>query len=153
MAIPNNEHGDYAKYIVQTLQGPSDPGTPEFQAIYKKFAERILWIDDRVCPGAFQMNTAWYKEVPERDPIFLEHSHPYDELIGFFGSDPDDPHDLKAEIEFSIEGEAHLLTRSSLIFVPGGLCHNPMRILRVDQPVFHFSVVMSPTYDGSGTYK
>jgi hypothetical protein len=153
MSISNVDSGEFAKYIVQDLQEPADTGTPEFKEIYKRFAKRILWMDGDVCPGAFQMNTAWYKDVPARDPIFLEHKHPYDELIGFFGSDPERPYDLNAEIEFSIEGEAHLLTKSSMIFVPGGLRHNPMRILKVDKPVFHFSVVMNPSYDGSGTYR
>ena len=55
------------KYIVQDLKDPN-MGTPDFQAMYKKFANRILWIDNNVVEGAFQMNTAWYFAVPERDP-------------------------------------------------------------------------------------
>lgn len=113
----NNNEGEYGKYIIQDLQYPNQ-GTPEFQAMYKKFSNRILWIDGNVCPGAFQMNTAWYYAVPERDPVFEEHQHEDDEIIGFFGSDPADPYTLNAEIEITINGEAHLLTRSSLIFCP-----------------------------------
>ena len=41
---------------------------------------------------------------------------------------------------------------STMIFVPAGMPHNPMRILEVNRPIFHFSVVMSGQYDGSGTY-
>lgn len=92
--LENNE-GRTGRFIIQELAQPYT-GTPEFQEIYRKFAKRILWIDDDVCPGAFQMNTAWYFAVPERDPIFDEHVHEYDELIGFFGSDPTDPYDLNA---------------------------------------------------------
>ena len=100
------------------------------------------------------MNTAWYSAVPERDPIFEEHVHDdTDELIGFIGSDPTHPEDLGGEIEFTIGGEAHLLTRSSIIFAPAGLKHNPMRILRVNRPIFHFSVVTTHTYDGTATYR
>ena len=90
-----NNEGPTGKFIIQELQAPNT-GTPEFQAMYNRFAKRILWIDDNVCPGSFQMNTAWYKSVPERDPIFDEHEHEYDELIGFFGSDPEDPYNLNA---------------------------------------------------------
>ena len=64
-----------------------------------------------------------------------------------------DPYDLGGKIEFSLNGEKHLLTRSTMIFVPAGMPHNPMRILRVDRPIFHFSVVMSGLYEGSGTYR
>ena len=92
-----NCEGEYGKYIVQELNAPTT-GTPEFQEIYNRFAKRILWIDGNTVPGAFQMNTSWYKKVPELNPIFEEHSHDSDELIGFFGSDPENPYDLGAEI-------------------------------------------------------
>ena len=153
MVYDNNQGGEYGKYFVQELQAPKDMMTPEFTAIYEKFAKRILWMDGNVVPGAFQMNTAWYFDVPERDPIFTEHVHDYDELIGFYGSDPDNPNDLGGTIEFTVNGEAHTLTKSTMIFLPGGLEHNPMRILEVNKPIFHFSVVMNNNYDEASTYK
>ena len=145
--ILNNEGGEYAKYIVQELNHPNT-GTPEFQEMYKKFSRRILWIDGNLVPGAFQMNTAWYHSVPERDPVFEEHVHDSDELIGFFGSNPEDPYDLGAVIEVTINGENHLLTKSSLIFAPSGMPHMRIRILEVTRPMFHFSVVTGATYGG-----
>ena len=152
MVYENNNGGKYAKYFLQTLQNP--PMDAEFKKIYEKFAHRILWIDGSLVPGAFQMNTAWYCKVPERDPIFTEHVHAdTSELIGFFSSDESDPYDLGGKIEFSIEGEPHLLTRSTMIYVPAGLKHNPMRILEVKRPIFHFSVVMQDHYDGEAVYK
>ncbi len=156
MVYDNNSGGKYAKYFVQDLTEPETftSATPEYKEMYKKFSQRILWIDDKMVPGAFQMNTAWYYHVPERDPVFLEHCHAdTSELIGFFSSDMSNPYDLGGKIEFSLDGEAHLLTRSTMIYVPAGLRHNPMRILEVNRPIFHFSVVMSGQYDGSGTYR
>ena len=144
--LQNTDPGKYTKYYVQELQAPV-MGTPEFREMYQKFSRRILWLDGNVIPGAFQMNTAWYREVPGRDPIFGEHTHDdCDELIGFFGSDPDNPSELGGQIEFTIGGEPHLLTKSSIIFVPAGTSHNPMRILQVDRPIFHFSVVTKRAY-------
>ena len=153
MVYDNNKGGESAKYFIQELQEPPNMGTPEFRALYNTFAKRVLWMDSNVCEGAFQMNTAWYFAVPDRDPIFTEHTHDYDELIGFYGSNPDDPYDLGGVIEFSVNGEAHKLTRSSMIWLPGGSVHNPMRILEVNRPIFHFSIVTNPTYDGNSTYK
>ncbi|MDR2487111.1 MAG: hypothetical protein LBD12_04020 [Clostridiales Family XIII bacterium] len=150
MIFQNNE-GETGKYIIQQLQEP-DSISPEFRAIYKQFASRILWIDDNLVPGAFQMNTAWYKKAQPRDPLFAEHTHDYDELIGFFGSDPEDPYKLGAVIEFDLDGQTHRLDRTSLIFVPGGMKHNPLRLLEVEVPIFHFSVVMSPEYSGQTAY-
>ena len=153
MVYDNNKGGDFGNYFVQELQEPPNMMAPDFAEIYKRFSNRILWMDGNVCPGAFQMNTAWYFAVPERDPIFTEHVHDYDELIGFYGCDPDNPNDLNGVIEYIINGEAHRLTKTTMIFVPGGLEHNPMRILEVDKPIFHFSVVMNKQYDEASTYK
>ena len=147
----NADGGEYGKYIIQELHDPN-MGSPEFQEMYKKFSHRILWIDDNVVKGAFQMNTAWYYAVPEKHPVFGEHSHNADELIGFFSSDPKDPYNLGAEIEVSINGEKHLITHSSLIFIPANMKHMPMNIIKVDRPVFHFSIMMEKTYNG-GAYK
>ncbi|MDR1590209.1 MAG: hypothetical protein LBS51_08485 [Oscillospiraceae bacterium] len=153
MVYENNTGGKYAGYFVQELREPADMGSPEFRELYGRFSKRILWIDGDAVPGAFQMNTAWYFAVPERDPIFIEHSHEDSELLGFFGSDPKDPYELGGVIEFSVDGEARRLTRSTLIFLPGGLSHNPMRILEVRAPIFHFSIMTGARYDGSATYK
>lgn len=143
---------DTKKYIVQDLKDPN-MGSPDFQAMYKKFANRILWIDSNVVEGAFQMNTAWYFDVPEKDPVFEEHIHSYDEMIGFYGSNPADPYDLGAEMEVAIDGDVHKLNRTSLIFLPANMPHMPLRILKVDRPVFHFSIVLNPEYTGDGAYK
>ena len=146
--VYNNTEGSMGKYIVQDLHDPH-MGTPEFQEMYRRFSHRILWIDDKVVPGSFQMNTAWYYAVPEKDPVFEEHQHDDDEIIGFFGSNPDDPYDLGAEILVTLDGEEHLLTRSSLIFCPAGMKHMRLSIKKVDRPVFHFSVVTGGEYNGA----
>lgn len=153
MVYDNNKGGEFAKYFIQELKTPTNMGTPEFKKLYDTFAKRVLWMDSDVCEGAFQMNTAWYFAVPERDPIYTEHSHDYDELIGWFGCNPDDPYDLGGVIDFTVNGEAHRLTRTTMIWLPGGTSHNPVRILEVKRPIFHFSIVTNPTYDGSAIYK
>jgi hypothetical protein len=153
MIHENNNSGEYRKHFVQELKEPQNMGTPEFRELYRQFAKRILWIDSNVCEGAFQMNTAWYFAPAPRDPIFLEHVHDYDELIGFYGSNPSDMYDLGGIIEFSINGETHRLTKSTMIWCPAGAVHNPMRILEVNKPIFHFSIVMNPTYEGKATYR
>ena len=136
-----------SKYVIQTLQDPPF-ADPEFAEMYKKFAKRILWMDGDVCPGAFQMNTAWYFAIPEKNPPFQEHSHNTDELIGFIGSDPDNPNDLGGELEVTVNGETHVITKSTMIFCPAGMPHMPLKFNRVDRPIFHFSVVMEQKYDG-----
>lgn len=144
--VMNNE-GEYGRYIVQTLQPPPVP--PEFAEIYKQWGRRLLWMDDNVVPGSFQMNTTWYHAAPDMRPLYKheEHSHDYDEMIGFIGSNPEDPYDLGGEIEFGINGELHRLTRTSIIFMPAGIKHLPLSIIRLERPILHFSISMNPTYE------
>lgn len=141
----------YDNLVMSELKFEPDMA-PDFREIYRKFAERVLWIDGNLVPGAFQMNVSWYKEVPALDPIFAEHSHASSEIIGFFGSDPDVPYELHGEIHVILNGEEHVLTKSSLVFLPPELPH-AIRILRVDRPIFHFSVVTESEYNGSAYQK
>ncbi len=57
--------------------------------------------------------------------------------------------DTTTVAEVTLDGETHRITRSSLIFCPKGMPHMPLRILRVDKPIFHFSIVMGPKYNGA----
>jgi quercetin dioxygenase-like cupin family protein len=133
----------YAKYIVSDLKIPE-----EKQAIaedYAKYATRILWLDENVVPGAFHMNTAWYLKAAatlESTP----HTHDSDEIIGFFGNNPEDPYDLGGEIEIWLDDEKHILTRTCMLFVPAGLKHCPLILRRVDRPIFHFTTVPGGRY-------
>ncbi len=141
-----NTDGKYGSYIVQTLQAPKfSPGFAEFYATY---AKRLIWMDTNVVPGSFQMNTSWYMNASDCRPLLRheEHVHDFDEMIGFLGSNPDDPYDLGAEIEIGINGELHRLTRSSIIFMPAGVKHLPLSIISLQRPVLHFSISMNPTY-------
>ena len=148
-----NTEGEYGKYIVQTLQAP--PFSPNFAEIYKQWGQRLLWMDTNVVPGAFQMNMSWYHAAPDMRPLYKhdEHVHDFDEMIGFIGSDPDDPYDLGGEIEIGINGELHRLTKSSIIFMPAGMKHLPLSIIRLERPILHFSISMSPTYSNTETKK
>ncbi len=117
----------------------------KIDAFYSTYAKRILWMDDQVVEGAFHMNCSWFlnaSETTENCP----HVHDTDEIIGFFGSDPNNPYDLGGEVEIWLEDEQHLLTRSALIFVPAGMPHCPLILRRIDRPIFHFTVVMSGKY-------
>ncbi len=132
-----------SKYIVTELKMPEYQQSIDAQ--YSTYAKRILWMDESVVDGAFHMNTAWYLRVAET----LEnrpHVHSTDEIIGFFGSDPDNPWDLGGEVEIFLEDEKHVIDRTAMIFVPAGMVHCPLVVSRVDRPIFHFTVVTGTKY-------
>lgn len=132
------QESKYGKYIVSDLRAPFPK---EYNERYAEFAKRVLWIDDKVVDGAFQMNVSWYlRPQTGREPL-AAHTHDPAEIIGFFGNNHEDPYDLGGEIEFWLEDEKHIITSSSLIFIPGGMKHCPLILRRVDRPILHFSVV------------
>jgi mannose-6-phosphate isomerase-like protein (cupin superfamily) len=59
------------------------------------------------------------------------------------GGDPDDPRSLNGEVELWIEDERHLLSKSCIVYIPAGVRHCPMNVLRADKPILHFSVGMT----------
>ena len=133
----------YGQYVVTELKIP--PEKQRIAAEYAKFATRILWLDENVVPGAFHMNTAWYLK-PNTAVEPKSHTHDTDEIIGFFGSNPADPHDLGGEVEIWLEDEKQIITRSAMLFVPAGMKHCPLILRRVDRPIFHFTTVTGGQY-------
>lgn len=141
--MPERDGTKYGKYIVDQLLMPDSK--KQIDADYRKYARRILWLDDDVIKGAFHMNTAWYlKAGPTLED--KSHTHDTDEIIGFFGSDPENPHDLNGEVEIWLEDEKHLIDRSAMVFVPAGMVHCPLVLNRVDKPIFHFTIVRGGQY-------
>ena len=136
------ETSKYGKYIVTELKTPEF--SPEAVAYYATYANRILWLDANVVEGAFQLNCSWY--LAPATCFSDSHVHDVDEIIGFFGSNPENQHNLNAEIEFWLEDAKHIVTKSCLIFVPAGMRHNPLILKRVDKPIFHFSTVATGMY-------
>lgn len=130
----------YEKYVVPKADRPQsfmDPMAADFMTMppliflngdkpikdCNQFLE-VVWIWDE---GAAAVN-------PDRPP----HSHEFDELFVFLGSNPKDPDDLGGEVEFWLgEGddtEKFTFTTSTSIFVPKGLVHLPMIFRNVVRP-------------------
>jgi mannose-6-phosphate isomerase-like protein (cupin superfamily) len=131
-----------SKYVVQELKAPI---SSEVAARYATFAKRILWIDEKVVPGAFQMNCSWYLRSNEKGPP--PHTHEVNEILGFFGNDPDDSYNLHGEVEFWLGDQKFIINKTAMVFIPAGLKHCPLILKRVDKPIFHFSVVTSGQWD------
>jgi quercetin dioxygenase-like cupin family protein len=127
----------YQKYIVDTVNVPE---------AYEKMhgrrpgqdKSRVAWLDDSVIKGAFYLACRWYTEpMGDRNE---NHSHDFDEMLAFIGSDSENPDKLNGEIELWLEDEKYILTKSCVVFIPKGLKHLPLRVLRVDRPILHFGV-------------
>jgi len=140
----------YGKYIISELKQPAVEAawSPPISAAGKNKGGRVLYLDSDVAPGAFYMECVWVLPRPAgtapdsdsgRRVVTEPHTHDYDEVIAFIGTDLNDPYDLGAEIELWLDDEKHIITKSSLIFIPKSLKHCPLTFLRVDRPVLNFT--------------
>ena len=127
----------YSKYIItDVIPKEEAPWAPVF-----KPDELIpmLFVDSRVIEGAFYVDSNWTLPPFANETHGEAHKHDYDEVLAFFGSNPENPHDLYAEAEVHLGDEVHTVTKSCLIFVPKGIQHGPIDFKRIDRPIFHFS--------------
>jgi hypothetical protein len=147
----------YGKLITSELHHPSSEPSwnPPVSEAGGGKGGRVLYLDNQLVPGAFYMETVWimprprlndegYKAAIKRGPG--PHSHDYDEVIAFFGSEPVNPHDLGAEVELWLGEEKHIITKTSLVFIPAGLKHAPLVFIEVKRPVFHYTTGPSKMY-------
>jgi hypothetical protein len=78
------------------------------------------------------------------------HKHDVDEFIFFIGGDPTNILDFGAEVELSLgEGkdqEKHTINTTSVVYVPKGLVHLPVKFKKVDKPILFGHLLMAPDY-------
>jgi len=128
----------YEKYIISDLNKVADP-----------LGTRLYCLHGGMFEGAPYVDCAWFwPQSHEVVVVDKGHAHDFEEVITFFGSNPDDPTDLCGEIEFWMGDERHILTKSCIIFVPKGVKHCPLIMKRLDRPVFHFATATDKNYQG-----
>jgi hypothetical protein len=136
----------YSQYIV-TRPKPDETRTA-FDANLPppESRTRAIYLDGEVVKGAFYVATSWFWKPTDKGPN--PHAHEFDEVLGFFGTNPDDIYDLCGEVEFWLGDEQYILNKSCMIFIPRGLVHCPLIMRRVDRPIFHFSAGTNSMYSG-----
>lgn len=101
------------------------------------FLTRLLWIDGKKLRGAPYLEAVWFLTSNDTGPE--EHTHDFDEFLGFIGTDAEKPAELGAEIQFFLGGEAVTVTKSCLVYVPRGVRHSPILVPSLERPIIHFS--------------
>lgn len=139
----------YAKNLLTADK--ADPVFPAFRHDKNSdFVKRVLQLDAETVPGAeFYSEAKWI--VPgdkSKEGITLvdSHTHTFGELISFFGFDYEDIQDLGAEIEFTVDNEKRIITKSFSAFIPAGIQHGPLIVRNVRKPIFHFTAADTDRY-------
>jgi hypothetical protein len=145
----------YARNIITDDLMPPRPAEAvqmmETQAKAGKTLDRtlLLGIQDSILKGSFFTGCEWLWQLTGDGPVNIEapHSHDFDEIIGFAGSNRNHPRDLGGEIEFYMDDEKYTITKSCLIFIPRGVKHCPVVLKRIDTPIFMFEAGNNARYE------
>jgi len=125
--------GTYSGYHVERYE-PADGVLPEAP---EGFLTRLLWIDGKKLRGAPYLEAVWFLGTNDTGPA--AHTHDFDEVIGFLGTDPDDPGALGAAVTFEVEGQTVAFDRSCVIYIPRGMRHSPILVPALERPIIHFT--------------
>ena len=139
----------YGKYIIK-------------EPIYKGRFAPILHIcgekhmcGDKLCAGSnFPNFPAEQTLMTITEPFKMQaqlHAHDYDQLLYFIGGNPTNFFDFGAEVEITLgeEEEKHLITRTSIVFVPRDMLHCPINFRRVDTPIMFMHICFASKYTRS----
>ena len=106
----------YGKYIVTQPKPNVPPKEWGSGDIGTDRVTRMVYLDEEYPEGAHYLECLWlWKKSPE-DHIHTPHTHDFDEMLGFFGTDTDNPTDLCGEIEIWLGDEKHMLTVAERIY-------------------------------------
>jgi hypothetical protein len=76
------------------------------------------------------------------------HIHKTAEILMLIGTDPNNPEDLGAEVELQMgpEREKHIMTKSTVVYIPPNMIHCPYIIRRTDRPWIFVEINQGPVH-------
>jgi len=113
---------DYGKYIVKK------PVYDSKELPIKNYqSPPMTFISNSLIPGSNNYaQLGWIYGLPEPSTVIGEHTHDFDQIIIYWGSDANTPQDLGAEIEYYISGQPITFNTTTGIFIPKGTRHGPV---------------------------
>jgi hypothetical protein len=109
--------------------------------------------------GGNDLDVSWYCIT---EPFVLNeeaHVHDFDEYVCFTSSNVLDMNDFQAEAEVWLGKEKHIITEPTIVYIPRGFVHSPVKITSLVKPISFFKICLSPKYSrdtaksGDGKYK
>ncbi len=120
----------YSKYFLHEI--PEEVRKKGFG----RMPSMVTFTDADILEGSKYFSVMWMGEEATKMGGHGPHIHQDPELLVALGTDPANPQDLGADMEMCMgpEMESHIITVSTMIWVPGKFIHAPFRILKVRRP-------------------
>jgi hypothetical protein len=130
----------YSKYFLNEL--------PEEQRKkgFGKMPSMVAFTDNDIIAGSKYFSVMWMGEEATKIGGHGPHIHQDPELLVALGTDPANPQDLGADMEMCMgpEMESHIVSVSTMIWVPARFIHAPFRILKVRRPFLFIQCQYAP---------
>jgi hypothetical protein len=114
-------------------------------------ASEMYYLADSVVKGAFYMTCVMVQSIEGNKPVEhadgKAHSHDFDEVLLFAGTNPENPHDLESEIELWIDDEQHIITKGCMVYIPKGTKHLPLIFRKIGRPVYFITAGTVKKYE------
>jgi hypothetical protein len=132
-------------FVTEPLREVSVPG---IDLVKGRTYPTLTYMGRNLVPAASDyLEFGWIWEMPDPNPHIFEHVHRNnDEIVLHIGSDPHDPEDLGAEIEFVVGGETLVINKTSAVYIPKGVKHGPLTWKSFKRPHIQMTIIR-----GAGT--
>jgi hypothetical protein len=103
---------------------------------FGKMPSMVAFTDNDILKDSKYFSVMWMGEKATKMAGHGPHIHQDAELLVALGTDPDNPKDLGADMEMCMgpEMESHIVSVSTMIWIPAKFIHAPFRILKVRRP-------------------
>jgi hypothetical protein len=121
----------YSRYFLNEL-----PDEVRFKSRFSQMPSMVAFTDNDVIRDSKYFSVMVMGEEATKHGGHGPHVHNDPELLVALGTDTDHPRDLGAKMEMCMgpEMESHIVTESTMIWIPAHFIHCPFRILEVTRP-------------------
>ena len=146
---PQKKISDYSKYITPPSIGTHHDVIKTYHddklTREQKWSYKELKYSGKEASGG-GLTLGWFPVVEPHIMYEVPHSHDFDMLALFLGSNPLNVGEFDAELDMWLgeEGEKYSVISTSAVYHPKGLIHRQVDFQRVDKPFQEFHVFMAP---------
>jgi hypothetical protein len=139
----------YSKYFLDQL-----PDDQRFKG-FGKMPSMVAFTDTDIIEGSQYFSVMVFGPEATKHPGHGPHIHQDPELLVALGTDMNNPRDLGGKFEMCMgpEMESHIVTQSTMIWVPAKFIHAPFRVLEVTRPFLFIQCQYSPKLTETGLKK
>lgn len=139
----------YRNYFLNEL-----PNEQRFKG-FGKLPAMVAFTDRDVIAGSNYFSVMVMGPEAVKHPGHGPHIHQDAELLAFLGTDMNSPKNLGAKVEMGmgLEMENHVITESTIVWIPAKFIHGPFRVLEVSRPFLLIQCQYAPKLTETGLKK